>query len=124
VSTESKDITIPPVPVDSPLSLRELGVVLIKHYQLHEGLFNPMIEFHVGIGPVGPNPESLSPGAMIAISRIGLMPAQLANSAAIDAAEVNPEPKKGLGRTLSTARKPKKIASKRTSTSVKAKTPA
>ncbi|HUW38833.1 MAG TPA: hypothetical protein VMV91_16025 [Rhodocyclaceae bacterium] len=97
MSTEIKAANIQPVPVEPPLSLQELGGVLVKHYGFHEGLYALMIEFQIGMGPVGPTPETLVPGAMVGVSRIGLMATREKGPRTIDAAEVNPRPKKRLG---------------------------
>lgn len=83
----------PEIPGTS-LSIRELTTtVLIKHYGIHEGLFDLLIEFHLGVGAVGPDPNELSPGAMIGISRIGLNPSTNTGPMSIDAAIVNPRKK-------------------------------
>lgn len=89
--TEQSAMANQSIPVNAPLSLKELGAVLVKHYGLHDGLYEVMIEFQIGMGPVGPNPESFSPGAMIGVSRVGLMPAQVSGPTTLDAAKVNPK---------------------------------
>lgn len=77
-------------PVDAPLSMRDLAGVLIKHYSLHEGHFDLLVEFQIGVGPVGPDPAVLTPGAMIGVSRIGLIPSKVDGPTTVDAAIVNP----------------------------------
>lgn len=77
-------------PVDSPLSLRELSAVLVKHYGLHEGQYDLLVEFKIGVGGVAMNAESASPGAMIGIGRVGLVHSLRPGPATVDAAEVNP----------------------------------
>lgn len=78
----------------APLSLQEICKMLIKHYNLHEGKYDISFEFSIGVGPIGPNQESLVPGAMIGIQRIGLVKvpddAKIFGQAVVDAAEVNP----------------------------------
>jgi hypothetical protein len=81
----------PPMPVAEPLTMRELAAVLVRHYGLNEGLFNLMVEFTVGVGPVGPDKENLSPGAMIGVSKIGLVPSTEVGQSTIDASEANPK---------------------------------
>ena len=98
MSTEIKAANKLLVPVEQPLSLQELGAMLVKHYDLHEGLFDLMFEFQIGIGPVGPSPESLVPGAMVGVSRIGLMETLEKGPRTIDATQVNPRRKKDLDR--------------------------
>lgn len=80
-----------PLPVAEPLTMRELAAVLVRHYGLNEGLFNLMVEFTVGVGPVGPDKENLSPGAMIGVSKIGLVPSTEVGQSTIDASEANPK---------------------------------
>jgi hypothetical protein len=77
-------------------SLVELTEILVKHQGLHEGLYNLSLEFQIAVGAVGPTPELISPGAMIGISRIGLSKTEKekANIQTVDAANVNPAPKK------------------------------
>ena len=80
-----------PTPVVSPLSMRDLTAVLIRHYGIHEGCYDLLVEFRIGMGAVGPDQTSLTPGAMIGISRVGLVPSQSDGSTTVDAAIVNPE---------------------------------
>lgn len=80
---------LPHEPVEAPLSMRELAAVLVKHYGLHEGYYNLLVEFQIGTGPVGP-PSSVTPGAIIGVSKVGLMPASECGPMTVDAAEVNP----------------------------------
>jgi len=78
-------------PIDTPLSIGEITTVLIKHYGLNEGYFDLSIEFNIGIGAVGPNPDALLPGGMFGVSRIGLVRSKNAGPLSIDAAKVNPK---------------------------------
>lgn len=82
-----------PKPVDAPLSMRDLTTVLIKHYKINEGRFDLLIEFHIGMGAVGPTPDAMVPGAMIGVSKIGLMPSKATGPTTVDAAIVNPAKK-------------------------------
>ena len=77
-------------------SLIEMTVILIKQQGLHEGLYNLSTQFQIAVGAIGPTPESILPGAMIGVSRIGLAKTEKerANIHTVDAAEVNPAPKK------------------------------
>jgi hypothetical protein len=72
-------------------SLVQLTEILVKSQGLHEGLYNLSIEFQIGVGAIGPSPESICPGAMIGISRIGLLKTEEAkkNVHTVNAAEVN-----------------------------------
>ena len=77
-------------------SLVELTEILVKNQGLHEGLYNLSLEFQLAVGAIGPAPELICPGAMIGVSRIGLSKTEKekTNIHTVDAAEVNPAPKK------------------------------
>lgn len=92
MSTDKVEVVTQP-PVATPLSLQDLATVLIKHYGLHEGCYDLMIEFQIGVGAVGPAPEALSPGVMIGVSKVGLIPSKSTGPATVDAAIVNPAKK-------------------------------
>lgn len=78
--------------VSDPLTMRELAVALIRHYGLHEGKYDLMMEFQIGVGAIGPDPVSQSPGAMIGVSKIGLTRSKADSPMTVDAAVVNPVP--------------------------------
>lgn len=80
-----------PAPLAPPLSLRDLGELLVKHYGYHDGLWDVSIEFQLAVGRIGPSPESTLPGAMLGVSRIGLLRAQQSGPTTIDASAVNPK---------------------------------
>jgi len=71
-------------------SLREVTEILVKHQDIHEGLYNLTFEFQIAVGAIGPAPESIFPGAMFGVSRVGLSKAETPNIHTVDAAEVNP----------------------------------
>ena len=82
-------------------SLVEMTKILIKHQGLHEGLYNLSVQFQLAVGAVGPSPESISPGVMMGVSGIGLSRTEeeKANIQTVNAAEVNPAPKKRARKT-------------------------
>lgn len=92
-STDNSSNASQPEPAGEPLSIRELTTVLIKHYELHEGCFDLSIEFNIGAGAVGPDPNALAPGAIICVSRIGLIHSTNNGPMSIDASSVNPKKK-------------------------------
>lgn len=98
MSTETKKPELPRVPVEAPLSLGELAVLLVKHYDLSEGSFDLMLQYQFGTGAVGPDKEHLVPGVMIGVVQVGLVPSTKAGPNTVDASLVNP--KKKLRRTL------------------------
>lgn len=77
-------------PVENPLRMKDVVELLIKHYDLHEGKYELWLEFQMGFGAAGPNPESVLPGAFLGISRLGLTPSEADGPFAVDAAVVNP----------------------------------
>lgn len=81
----------PPGAVGNPLTMRELATVLVKHYGLHEGRYDLLIEFQIGMGLFGPNPEMTNPGAMVSVRKIGLIKSSPVDSPmTVDASLVNP----------------------------------
>lgn len=81
-------------PVGTPLSMRDLAAVLVKHYGLHEGRYDLLVELQIGMGAVGPDPDNLSPGAMIGVHKVGLLVAKDSGGpTTVDAAVVNPATK-------------------------------
>lgn len=100
--------------------MRDLTILLIKHYGIHEGCYDLLVEFQIGMGAVGPDPASLTPGAMIGVSKVGLMLAKENGSSSVDAGLVNPAPSSAVVKTKSAIKKPvakkpaiKKIATKK-----------
>lgn len=78
-------------PAPELLSLREVVVLLIKHYGLREGLWDLNIELTLGVGAFGPSREKAMPGALVGVQRIGLSrtPKENAGPNTVDAADVN-----------------------------------
>ncbi|MDO9272317.1 MAG: hypothetical protein Q7T94_04805 [Rugosibacter sp.] len=75
------------------LSMRDLASVLVKHYGLTEGTYDLVVEFQIGTGAVGPDKDNLVPGAMIGVSRVGLVPTTEQGPNTVDAALLNPTKK-------------------------------
>ena len=73
-------------------ALNDLAEILVRHEGIHEGLYDLTVEFQFAVGAVGPAPESLLPGAMVGISRIGIVQSPQAGPNTVDAAKVNPSP--------------------------------
>jgi hypothetical protein len=74
-----------------PISLKEIGALLVKRYGLHEGLWDVNVEIQVGVGQFGMPPDLVAmPGAMFRISKIGLTKAPQVGPLTVNAAEINP----------------------------------
>jgi hypothetical protein len=75
------------------LSMKELATLLVKHYGLTEGRYDIYIEFQIGVGAIGPSPESRLPGMMMGLSKVGLTRAGTNDGpTTVDAALINPPP--------------------------------
>ena len=105
MSTNDQNLSLSPGPVESPLSMRDLTILLIKHYGLHEGCYDVLVEFQIGVGAVGPDPASLTPGAMIGVSKVGLMLAKKNGPSSVDAGLVNPAPSSAVVKAKPAAKK-------------------
>ena len=90
--TEDKKIEQPatPVPVEPPVTMQELTSILVKHYNLHEGCYDLLVEYQIGMGAFGPNPAAITPSAVIGVSKVGLLQSQAPGPTSVDAALVNP----------------------------------
>ena len=93
MSTDAKAPEQQPSPINPPLSMRDLASVLVKHYELTDGTYDLMVEFQIGTGAVGPDKDNLVPGAMIGVSRVGLMPTTKLGPNTVNASLVNPKKK-------------------------------
>ena len=71
-----------------PLPLTEVTKLLLKHLQISEGEWDLALEFQLALGQVGPEPSKLLPGAMIAVSRIGVVKAMQRGPNTVDASKV------------------------------------
>jgi hypothetical protein len=81
----------PPEAVGEPVSHKGIAALLVKHYELHEGLYDLMVEYVIGMGKVGPDPGAPVPGAMVGMNRLSLTKAKVAGPQTVDAAEINPK---------------------------------
>lgn len=71
---------------------KELLELLIKKSDVHEGKWTLAINFGFNAGNFGPSPDQLSPGAIVAVTQVGIAraPAETPEQAMLDAAIVNP----------------------------------
>ncbi len=72
--------------------LRQITELLVKQNGLHDGMYDVAIEFQMAVGAVAIGSPSAStlPGAIIGISRIGLIRTVAPGPSTVNAAEVNP----------------------------------
>lgn len=90
MSTETPILGHAPVAVATPLAMRDVIALLIKHYGLHDGNYDLLLEYQFGAGAFGPTPETVNPGVMIGIARLGLTRAEQVGPLTVDAGAVNP----------------------------------
>lgn len=81
----------PPPQIPVNLSLAELTELLIKHYSIHEGLYDLAFHFQIAVGAVGPQPDQVIPGAMIGVNGVSLAKTENSGPNTVDASVVNPK---------------------------------
>jgi hypothetical protein len=74
-----------------PFTYQELAEILIKHQDIHEGLWGIYVEFGIGATNIGQAPDELLPAAVVPIVKLGLQRFTEPNNLTADAAKVNPE---------------------------------
>lgn len=79
-----------PVPVGEPLGIKQLTTTLIKHYNVHEGLYDLFLEYRMGFGVSGPSPTDILPSAIVSLSKLSITKAAQLGPLTVDASEVNP----------------------------------
>ena len=89
----STDAPVPiptPVPVGTPLGIKEVTAALIKHYDLHEGLYDLYLEYQLAFGNFGPVPSQVVPSAVVGVSKLSVTKVAQNGPLTVDASEVNP----------------------------------
>lgn len=71
-----------------PLTLKQLGELLVRHYKIKTGKYEVLVEFQFGAGAVGLQPEQKIPGLVIGVNRIGLTPTTTDGPNTIDASKI------------------------------------
>lgn len=104
MSTNSLQTPKPlPVPVGQPLDIRQLTTTLIKHYDVHEGLYDLFLEYRMGFGVFGSSPTDMLPSAILGLSKLSITKVTQLGPLTVDASEVNP-PKKRSTRNRTATR--------------------
>jgi len=87
----------PPTPIDllkqTPLyeiSLKDLAEILIKHFGVHEGIYDVGFKLNIAVGQVGTESGNPAPGAVMSIAGIGLSRSATSGLTTVDASVVNP----------------------------------
>ena len=73
-----------------PFTHQELAEILIKHKNIHEGLWGIYVEFGIGATNIGQGPNDILPAAIVPIVKLGLQRFPEPNNLTVDAAKVNP----------------------------------
>ncbi len=74
---------------------KEVAEALIKHNDIHEGLWGISIKFGIQAANISAGPgEDLTPAAIVPVLKIGLQKFEEENSLSVDAAKVNPSKKR------------------------------
>lgn len=94
MSTEQADATkaiFGPAPnlVGEQLTLKELTRVLIRHYKVTDGFYEPSVEISFTAANAGPSPDKVMPSAIVSFSRVGLAVSSSESPLAVDASTVN-----------------------------------
>jgi hypothetical protein len=73
-------------------SNKELLELLVKQAGVHEGRWVLMVNFGFSAGNFGPSPDNMSPGAVVAITQMGIQRAQsdTPQEMSVDASTANP----------------------------------
>jgi hypothetical protein len=72
------------------LDIRELTAALVKHYGLHEGLYDLYLEYQFAFGNFGPSASQVVPSAVVGLSKLGVTKVAQTGPLTVDASEVNP----------------------------------
>jgi hypothetical protein len=78
------------------ISHKELIELIIKSIPIHEGRWTLMVNFGMAPASIGPSPDAVVPAMMIGVQNVGIQ-REIPGSApglVVDAAEINPKPKK------------------------------
>lgn len=92
------EVTVSPQPLTSAdqsatlvTSHKQVVEALIKHHDLHEGIWGLFVRFGLGASNVGPDDQQLAPAAILPIVEIGLQRFARETNLSVDAARVNPK---------------------------------
>jgi hypothetical protein len=72
------------------LNHKELIEAIIKHQELHEGIWQLYVEFGLAGANVQTGENQVSPAAIVGIKGIGLNKVEAESPIAVDASKVNP----------------------------------
>src|SRR6266853_1047161 len=73
--------------------LKQVVEALVKHHNIHEGIWGLFVRFGLGASNVGPDEQQLTPAAIVPLVELGLQKFAKETNLSVDAAKVNPRPK-------------------------------
>jgi hypothetical protein len=73
---------------------KELAEILVKHQNLHEGIWSIYFEFSLAGANVGESQNNVLPSAIVSLRKIGINRVSEITNLAVDATVVNPIKKK------------------------------
>ena len=71
-------------------TFKALAEILVKHEDIHEGLWGIYAEFGINATNIGKGPDDVLPAAIVPILKLGLQRFPQPSNLTVDAAEVNP----------------------------------
>jgi len=74
---------------------KEVLEALLKKQNINKGIWALSMKFGLKALNIGPTDSEVNPAALIAVLEIGLQKADKESSIAVNAAKVNPKPRKG-----------------------------
>ena len=69
---------------------KELTALIIKDREIHDGLWQLLVNFGMGATNIGPSEAEVAPAAIVTVQSIGIQRVPQTGPLAVDAAEVNP----------------------------------
>ncbi len=91
-------------------SYKEVAEALLKQQGVHEGVWGIYIKFGIKAANVGETSEDLRPTAIVPILEIGVQRLEKESNLAVDAAQVNPQPRAQTKKRAATRKALKKAA--------------
>lgn len=75
-------------------TFKELAEMLVKKQDIHEGIWGLYVKFGIKAANAGESDADLRPTAIVPVLELGLQKFEALNNLSVDAAEINPAPKK------------------------------
>lgn len=76
-------------PLPQLLPLRDVCELLVRRFGHTEGIWDISVEMQIALGAVGPSPDQALPGAILGVSKVGIIRAQAHGPNTVDAARLS-----------------------------------